>query len=242
MHTPACLFGLLTLLLTTVPAAAQPTVQNSAGKIDDNGCFAFEATVRVEQPIDSLYNALSRPEALWIHVADVRPDVFVGFPWTKDVIAFNVRNSFSITDPFSKIVELSFIMGASGPAPERWMEYRFSPKAYRIWEEQIGSTNPSGVFPEFQAEYSLTPSDDKSSTSVRYTRKRCFPADQRSRLANERREENKSEEDWIKQWLTAAENECDRMRTAALSTPTAIPPTAVPGAGPTGTPLPMMAP
>ena len=46
---------------------------------------------------------------------------------------------------------------------------------YRISEEQIGSTNPSGIFPEFRDEYSLAPSDDKSSTMVRYISERCFP-------------------------------------------------------------------
>src|SRR5208283_4814357 len=67
---------------------------------------------------------------------------------------YNVQNSFSINDPFSKIVELTFSIGRSGPLPRSWREYRFGPKVYRISEEQIGSTNPSGVFLEFRAEYS----------------------------------------------------------------------------------------
>lgn len=122
IYSPAWMFGLLALALASAPAAAQSTVQKSAGKIDESGCFAFEATVRVEQPIDWLYSALSRPEALWIHVGDVRPDVFVGFPWSKDVIMFNVKNSLSVDNPFTKIVELSFTMGVPGPEPRSWRE------------------------------------------------------------------------------------------------------------------------
>jgi hypothetical protein len=156
IYIPVTLLGSLALLLASAPVAAQPTVEKSAGKIDDRGCFQFEATLRVEQPIDRLYNALSRPEALWIHVGDVRPDVFVGFPWSKDVIMFNVNNSFSVDNPFTKIVELSFAIGASGPAPRSWREYRFDPKMHRISKEQIGSTRLSG---EFRADYSLASTD-----------------------------------------------------------------------------------
>jgi len=228
------LIAMVVWSLAAANALAQPVVQKSESSIDEKGCLHFEATARVEQPIDDLYGAMSRPEALYFHTPmEVTPSVFVGFPWSKESILYNLADSWSATThPFSKILELDAVLGASvGPdgPPRSWVKYRFNPEAHTIWVEDIGSTSPWGIYnPHFSARYFLSPIDN-SATSIKYVSQRCWPPEGRRMLANEKREQTEREKELLMMWLTAANIECEQVRaepspvTSAIATTTASP-------------------
>ena len=128
----AILILLLTLSTTT---SAQPVILKTESHLDDKTCFHFAATARVEQPLGELYEALSRPEALYFFVPAVSlPTVFVGFRPSKDFL-YN-SNAWSIGDPYEKILEFDLTggksVGPSGKIPRSWSEYRFIRSANMI--------------------------------------------------------------------------------------------------------------
>jgi hypothetical protein len=233
------LIAMVVWSLAAANALAQPVVQKSESSIDEKGCLHFEATARVEQPIDDLYGAMSRPEALYFHTPmEETPKVFVGFPWSKESILYNLADSWSATThPFSKILEFEAVLGASvGPdgPPRWWVEYRFNSKAHIIWVENIGST--WGINnPRFNATYFLSPTDNKSATSTKYVSRRCWPPEGRKMLANEKREQTEREKDLLIMWLTAANAECDQVRAEPSPVASTI---ATPTASPGGVPIP----
>jgi hypothetical protein len=239
------LIAIIVSILAAANALAQPVLQKSESSIDEKGCLHFEATARVEQPIDDLYAAMSRPETLYFHTSmEEAPNVFVGFPWSKESMLYNSADSWSATThPFAKILEFEAVLGASvGPDGSRrwWVEYRFNPKAHTIWVEDIGST--WGINnPRFNATYFLSPTDIRSATSIKYVSQRCWPPEGRGMLANEKRERAESEKQLLMIWLTAANTEWEQVRAQPSPVaPSAATPTASPGgtAFPTVTPTP----
>ena len=63
----------------------------------------------------------------------------------------------------------------------------------------------------------LSPLGD-SSTAVHYTSRTCFPTDQKQRIARDRADQINLEKTGVLNWLTAAENESERIRTIPTET------------------------
>ncbi len=58
-------FWFVTMCVVAGSACAQPVVQKVGSHIDDQGCLVFDATARIEQPIEDLFNVMARPEAIY---------------------------------------------------------------------------------------------------------------------------------------------------------------------------------
>jgi hypothetical protein len=235
-------FATVAVLLVTESALAQVAVQQAQSHIDDQGCLFLEATARVQEPTDDLFNVMARPEAVYSHSGpySVSPGVFIGFPFDAGTYIHNPSNSWSVTRPSSKILQLTTILGASGPPPQHWVEYGFNWKDHIISEKNLLPTNPSDIRQELRV-YALSPSDD-STTSIRYTSTRCFADKDRAKIAPQKSQWTDIEKYWMTTWLRAAVTECEWLRTqpspdvSVAATPNASP---IIPSGPTATATPI---
>jgi hypothetical protein len=196
-------FVIVSICAVASRAVAEPIVQQAQSYIDDQGCLVFEATARVDQPIDDLSNVMARPEAVYSHSDpySVRARVFIGFPWNAGTYIQNPSNSWSVTHPSSKILELTAILGRSGAMPQRWIEYGFDWNAHVISEHDLAATDGWSVYrPAFRAQYVLSPSDD-STTTVKYTSTRCFGDADRPKVAQKKIQWTESEKRSFTTWL-----------------------------------------
>jgi hypothetical protein len=239
-------FVIVAMCVVAGSAFAEPVLQQAQSHIDDQGCLVFEATARVEQPIDDLFNVMARPEAVYSHSGpySVSPRVFVGFPWNAGTYIHNPSNSWSVTHPSSKILELTAILGRSGALPRRWVEYGFDWKAHVISEHALGATDGWSVYRlALRAQYVLSPSDN-STTTVKYTSTQCFADEDRTKVAKKKIQWTESEKVSLTTWLRSAATECEWLQTqpspeaSAASTPFASPA----ASGPTATATPLALP
>jgi hypothetical protein len=120
------LFAIGAMFLIAATATAEPVVQHAESHIEDNGCLVFEATARVEEPIDDLFNVMARPEAIYMHSGTygVSPRVFIGFPSSKRDLLIHRQLLVGDTS-FLQNSRINHLFGEIGPSAPTLGRVRF---------------------------------------------------------------------------------------------------------------------
>ncbi|MHB8382900.1 MAG: hypothetical protein ACYDC3_11260 [Candidatus Binataceae bacterium] len=233
------------LLLASANAIAQGVpLRKTHSNIDEHGCLNFEATALVEAQIEDLFDALSRPELLWAQTGGggILLGDYVDIPLTHESL---LENRWVMIAPEAKILEFGGMQGASVPnqeLPRSWVEYRFVRPTHTITEHEIGSTfGWEAGPPRPDVKFVLSAAKGNSETSVSYSSKQCWPAQNAEMSAARKLAWVDSDKQSAGNWLTAAEFEAqriseERLKSGAKATSTPPP------ANPCATPTPVVAP
>ncbi len=221
-----------------VPALEPIPLQKAQTHIDDHGCVHFEATARMDVPLDELFDSFTRPERFLRHGDSYPSRVFLPSPVTVESLT---ENKWTIGWPSEKILEFE-LMGAGSVTkdtviPKGWVKYEFDRFRHIVHRYDIGSTSSWTVSnPHSDSTYALSPLDNGSATLLQYTNLKCYPREAWGKLAPDRDQE----------WRLSGELESAQFEAQAIAeqrakspptpsaTPTCAPPTqTIPSATPT---------